>query len=469
MLKLTINGVTLSVKYLHKAKGRQTYNYRRLVPSDLRQHYAGREIIRSLKTSDPTIAARECLRITREVEAEFLRLRSGLPKESSEGKHGLGLKLLRQFGIQPQDYDKADYEAQGDVLGFADHIEKAFESALSVEEMDALRWGRANADASRLPLAERAALETLRGEFRLKASEYPAEYLRLKDKASDQKFKNDAELAVKFLLAVLPDKAPGEYKRSELNDLIAVQRDIGLKTASIKRRLAMLRAMFNLVSLELELDEDRQHPFHDWHIPGEGEDKKDKQDFTFDQLTQLREFKASRVKEIKWMMHLMLDTGLRMKECCGLMRQDVYLDDQYPHLRVAKNPFRRLKTKNSKRFVPLVGMALEAVMEAVESGDSDWLFARYIDLEEQQTKNTSAANTMNKALKRYLGPSAPTSHSFRHTMQTRLREVGCPEHLRNELGGWSKTVSESYGSTADLKNKSEYLQKAVTTPFRNIT
>jgi ketosteroid isomerase-like protein len=26
MLKLTINGVTLSLKYLHKAKGRQTYN-----------------------------------------------------------------------------------------------------------------------------------------------------------------------------------------------------------------------------------------------------------------------------------------------------------------------------------------------------------------------------------------------------------------------------------------------------------
>ena len=106
------------------------------------------------------------------------------------------------------------------------------------------------------------------------------------------------------------------------------------------------------------------------------------------------------------MMHLMLDTGLRMKECCGLMRQDVYLNDQYPHLRVAQNPFRRLKTKNSKRFVPLVGVALEAAMEAVESGGSDWLFARYIDLEKQQTKNTSAANTMNKAIAGYLGAGA---------------------------------------------------------------
>ena len=116
----------------------------------------------------------------------------------------------------------------------------------------------------------------------------------------------------------------------------------------------MLRAMFNLVSMELELDEDRRHPFHDWHIPGEGDDRKDKQDFSFDQLMQLREFEVGRVKEIKWMMHLMLDTGLRMKECCGLMRQDVYPNDQYPHLRVAQNPFRRLKTKTASDLYPLL-------------------------------------------------------------------------------------------------------------------
>ena len=72
--------------------------------------------------------------MTREIEAEFLRLRSGLPKAFSESEHGLGLKLLRQFGIQAQDYDKADNEAQGDVLGFAAHIEKAFESVRSVKK-----------------------------------------------------------------------------------------------------------------------------------------------------------------------------------------------------------------------------------------------------------------------------------------------------------------------------------------------
>ena len=56
MLKLSIKGFTVHMNYLHKAKNRQTYNYRRIVPADLKQHYSAREIIKSLKTGDETIA-----------------------------------------------------------------------------------------------------------------------------------------------------------------------------------------------------------------------------------------------------------------------------------------------------------------------------------------------------------------------------------------------------------------------------
>ena len=54
MLKLSIKGFTVHMNYLHKAKNRQTYNYRRIVPADLKQHYSAREIIESLKTGDET-------------------------------------------------------------------------------------------------------------------------------------------------------------------------------------------------------------------------------------------------------------------------------------------------------------------------------------------------------------------------------------------------------------------------------
>ena len=116
--------------------------------------------------------------------------------------------------------------------------------------------------------------------------------------------------------------------------------------------------------------------------------------------------------------------------------------------------------------MPLVGASLEAAIASKEATKSTWLFCRYIDKENHNTKAVSASNAINKHIKSILGENAPTSHSFRHSMQTRLREVACPEHLRIELGGWSRTVSESYGSTADLVNKTKYLQKAVLTPYR---
>ena len=95
MITELFRGFTVHMSYLHRAKGRNVYSYRRLVPADLRQHYPGREIIKSLKTSDKTVALRECGKVNRQIEAEFSRLRSGLPREQEETQHGRGIALLR--------------------------------------------------------------------------------------------------------------------------------------------------------------------------------------------------------------------------------------------------------------------------------------------------------------------------------------------------------------------------------------
>ena len=109
-------------------------------------------------------------------------------------------------------------------------------------------WTKSPEHFKRLPEEERAAIELMRGELRLKASEYPTEYVRLKDKSRDKKFKNDAELSLKFLLQALPDQPPGTYTRHQLNELISFHKSAGLATGSIRKRLALIRAMFNLVS-----------------------------------------------------------------------------------------------------------------------------------------------------------------------------------------------------------------------------
>jgi len=59
---------------------------------------------------------------------------------------------------------------------------------------------------------------------------------------------------------------------------------------------------------------------------------------------------------------------------------------------------------------------------------------------------------------------APTSHSFRHTFISRLRNVECPKDIRDELGGWASSVSDKYGSPADIRIKQAYLLKGIDAP-----
>ena len=142
MLKLSIKGFTVHMNYLHKAKNRQTYNYRRIVPADLKQHYSAREIIKSLRTGDDTIALRKCAQVNRQVEAEFERLRSGLPKDQASSLHLDGMKLLRKFGIHPEHLDLSNrtLDMDGPLEEFNNHLESIFSKKLTAKEFDEMMW-----------------------------------------------------------------------------------------------------------------------------------------------------------------------------------------------------------------------------------------------------------------------------------------------------------------------------------------
>ncbi len=466
MFELFKGSLRLNVNYLFKPKGRHTWHYRRLVPADLRAHYSGRQILRSLKTRDETLAMSLCMTVNQQMEAEFDRLRSGLPKTRPEQRYAGGIRLLERFGIGADSFSANDPESQSKRDSLYEHFDGLIRSKLSKEEYERWYYDQEAGVYELLPEEERAALELIRGEFALKLEEYPEQYIRLRGRIGDKKFSDDAQNAVTFLLKFLPNKRPSHYSRQELNRLIREHLDAGLKTSSIERRLSTLRAMINKVSLELELKADQQHVFQKFDIPGKGEDVSDRPDFSFEQLRQLRQSKAGRSAEVIWLMHLMLDTGLRVNECCGLQRSDIHLDDQLPYLVIYRNPFRRLKTKSSHRIVPLVGAALAAVMYALEASESSWVFPGYVDINNGLTNNRSASAAVNKRIRALLGQGAPTCHSFRHTMQTRLRQVECPRHISDELGGWNKGISDHYGSTADLENKTHYLQLSVEARYR---
>jgi integrase len=85
--------------------------------------------------------------------------------------------------------------------------------------------------------------------------------------------------------------------------------------------------------------------------------------------------------------------------------------------------WRRLKTADSERVVPLVGEALWAAQRAIDASHAGHLFPSYCD--GQNTKANSASTALNKWLKVHVSRDVVV-HSLRHAMRDRLRAVSMP-------------------------------------------
>lgn len=112
-----------------------------------------------------------------------------------------------------------------------------------------------------------------------------------------------------------------------------------------------------------------------------------------------------------------------------------------------------MKTEQSERDIPLVGVALMA-MQAQPDG-----FPRYRD------KAASLSAAVNKTLaENSLLPSQKhTAYSFRHTFEDRLTKVEAPEKLTAALMG-HKFHRPRYGLGPTLEHKQEWLQRIAFKP-----
>ncbi len=57
--------------------------------------------------------------------------------------------------------------------------------------------------------------------------------------------------------------------------------------------------------------------------------------------------------ELRWLIALISDTGMRLAEATGLLIEDIKLNTEVPYVSVRSHSWRPLKTKGSKRDIPL--------------------------------------------------------------------------------------------------------------------
>ena len=100
--------------------------------------------------------------------------------------------------------------------------------------------------------------------------------------------------------------------------------------------------------------------------------------------------------DMRWLIALITDTGIRLAEAAGLQINDLKLDEEIPYVDIKPHPWRSLKTKGSQRQVPLVGASLWAAQRIGANASSCFAFPRYTD--NTRCNANSASNALNKWL-----------------------------------------------------------------------
>ena len=289
-------------------------------------------------------------------------------------------------------------------------------------------------DAVQEPVAEPAV-----DEYSLKDA--VAVYLRLKGHDRPPTFEAAVRRSCGYLIDCCGMKALKDYLRSDATKFRDYLFAKGLNGASVARIFGTVRAVINLALSEFGLA--IVNPFSNVYFNQKEGVKKRLPVKTEDiKKVQAECYKAD--DEMRWLVALVADTGIRLAEGAGLLRSDFINKDGILCVRIRPHSWRSLKTASSERVVPLVGSAKWAAERILEEpNSSQFAFPKYNNGERTSANSASAA--LNKWLKGKIGEGY-TMHSFRHSMRDRLRAVECPSDIIDQIGGWlTQGVGASYG------------------------
>ena len=193
----------------------------------------------------------------------------------------------------------------------------------------------------------------LRSEPTLRAA--TAAYLEMKGKADSNKFTRPIELVVGAIIKQSGNKLLSAYTR---NDAIQfrdslIKRKVSL--ATVKRNLSVIRSIWNFASREHGIN--TLNPFANMNYGNASEAVRRLPIPSADIRTVQMECQAID-DDIRWLIALISDSGMRLSEAAGLSVSDIQLNTDIPHIKLMEHPWRSLKTPGSTRQIPLVGNSL---------------------------------------------------------------------------------------------------------------
>ena len=306
-----------------------------------------------------------------------------------------------------------------------------------------------------VPAVDKVRLDNAINDDTPKISEALELYLKLKGLGKDKTFIRTANRNVKYVTKVLGNKSLKSYSSSDgakFRDWLLAN---NMNINTVKRVFSSVRSIINITISELGLD--CSNGFARTYFPKDNSIESRKP-LPIDKIKLVQKLCKDKDDEMRWILALVSDTGMRLGEGVGLLKSDINLDCEIPHIDLKPHPWRTLKTKSSQRCIPLVGASLWASKRILENNnDSIYAFPRYTNHTISNTNSASAA--LNKWLKEQLTEDF-VIHGFRHSMRDRLRAVECPSDIVDRVGGWiTAGVGQSYGKGYPLEVISKWMNK----------
>lgn len=413
--------------------------YRRVIPLAVREAYNLPRFVKKATGISAANGAEAIAAITRLdalQQREWAQLAKGNTAKSTLDK---ALQFLRE--CQFSDLSDDQYETVDMVL--RDYFVELDQKGKMTPEYALLAKMRDFRDSQTIPTVLSVALSN---------------YLSRHKKPSDGLIYDSTSCVNKFI-KLHGDIEVKNITRSMVHDYVKVRLNSKVKTTTVRRELTQLSAIVNKAFLELETD--KKSPFMSIDIPAEGKDAKEKKPITLVKLEKL----LATIRHSSTTSHLIakiqLNTGLRISELAVAKTADVHLLDTngkplaIPFISITPNEFRSLKNDGSERNVPLVGISLVAMHEAVKQArDAVFLFPQY----GKKGGGTNASAAVNAALD-FIDIN---SHDFRHFLSTRMREKMIPLDVRETITGHSSRGSselKGYGEGYKLEQMHPELLK----------
>jgi integrase len=279
-------------------------------------------------------------------------------------------------------------------------------------------------------------------------------YLRLKGIDKGKTFIRTANRNVEYIIKVLGNKSIKLYTSIDASKFRDWLMEQGMSNSTVKRVFSSVKAIINLTINEYGLD--ITNPFSRVYLPsidGEIRESVALEDIKFIQSVSKKED-----DELRWLLLLLSDSGMRLSEALGLSKDDINLNNPISYIRLIPHPWRRLKTKASERYIPLTKESEWACMRILEHNKGSlFAFPKYTSVKGCNANSASAA--LNKWLKGKLSERY-VIHGFRHAFRDRLRAIECPSEIIDQLGGWSlKSVGQGYGKGYKLSVLSKWMNK----------